>query len=317
MSRIENNIHFIWIGTDIPDDRLNVLLLWLGRTGTYSFYLWTDPHRTEEYARRVAELCKTSELIASRATLQIRARDVGHTLVIENHRHAQTYLHVLAYTTLPALNDPALLYEEIYTWRNYGAASDFLRIWALHQKGGVYLDLDTYPGSGALRPNLSAPRDILFARTSSAGKKMLTNAIIACSARNPALLDLSASIDWSYEEEFPTASFGTREVTDAHWKRFAEAESRREMMRSGKYKLLAKNALGYVMGNPTINRSGPGKIREWIGQREGSPVDEWLDSPVDPNVQPRLYSEWTESLYCFQDQTGYDPIILSKQSWVQ
>jgi len=323
VSTIPNNLHFIWVGGAIPREHAATLLEWATGNPDYACHLWTENKNIEEYVEIIIEEFKFQEQRIDKIFKAINLEGVELTLATYSD---EVTIQISAISGIPALSDVTLLYEEIYTWKNYGAASDILRLWILHQYGGIYMDLDTFPKNHALPTNINAPKNILFGYMQYFTLITLCNHIIASDKQNNQLIDLSRKVALAYGESFSEPIKGVRSIPQKQKDLYDEVDtirqdrSRRAM--SPPDDPMAMLPLKMLLGNLTISRSGPGKIREWIAEQEGTNVDTGNKLAFKYGGGEEL-SDGTEfdqevfDLYSFQKQTKYWPRCESQSSWVK
>ncbi|WP_027720870.1 TcdA/TcdB catalytic glycosyltransferase domain-containing protein [Maridesulfovibrio zosterae] len=159
---IPNKIHFIWVGNEVPNPQARNLAKWAMENPQYEgVWLWTNTSNIERNADIIANILREYPNV-ERVTALTDIIGVKKLIVFRNDTRNLIAINIRSISTLHALGNPSHLYEELTHWKNYGAVSDIIRIWALHAKGGIYLDFDTYSTGAPLPTNINAPFNIHF-----------------------------------------------------------------------------------------------------------------------------------------------------------
>lgn len=133
MLKAPKKMHFIWIGTKIPQKYINNIKTWIETNPDYQAYLWIDS-ATVPPAREYDHLSKIEAIAqAKKAGAEIIDLASPDNQFLQGAKNARWY------------ND-----EASGAYANYAAASDILRLEILLKEGGVYIDTDIQPSSTPL-----------------------------------------------------------------------------------------------------------------------------------------------------------------------
>jgi len=298
-ARIPHNLHFIWVGALVPYNQAQNLCRWVEENPAYEVYFWTEACSTENNALRVYSILKGIPFITA---IDIARGDNAFKIECDraDGQHSTLFIHPI--TILPNFCDMAQVYEEIHTWRNYGAASDILRIAVLHEYGGIYMDFDTYSRGTPLPTNIIAPKGILFAGANPEDRtEYITNAIIAAPQYASELKELSDLIKDKYETyEYPTIAPGIKRFTESAQNRLHRLAKVRQRLKKDPDNPEAYAELLNVVKFMTIGRSGPIIIEFWLVYTRKVELDE-------PEVE----------VYYFQKESGANLYIASEATWIK
>ena len=312
MGIIPNKLSFIWVGKVIPHVHMKTILRWVVQNPLYECHLWIEAKNMDGTVQCALE--SMEQLPQGLGWEYVSATDgqYGRTLIWAGNDMLPRSLHISLVTTLPAISDPIILYEEIDAWANYGTASDILRIWVLHELGGVYMDIDIYPVEQPIPQGITAPKDILFALVED---DLLMNNLIACTRGFPRLKELCRAMDRSYGTEQELVTSGVRKYTEAAVERYGKVRRARERLpnipdsepnEQRVWRLELMENLGVA-----FDRTGYLQIMKWIAEVEGD-----VGTDVDTGT-PYILHEAVRILYTFQKQAGYCPELGSLTSWVK
>ena len=291
---IPNRLHFIWLGARLPEKYAANLLSWLIANPAYEVHLWTESGMVDVNREAVLDALKTRD--DYHPLLNVTTADVfdGKLLTFEGKDPIPHQLLIQTIATVPAISDPGLLYEEMSAWKNYGAASDILRLWVLHHRGGIYMDFDTEMDGGKPLPLLiRAPLGILFADFHDGTKTWVCNAIMAAAENSPNVLESAKALEKAYDTHYPENRL-SRCITTEHLMGLNKViEARHEHAIGGRYAHMLSATIGVYMANPTYER-GASIVTGGIGCE----------------FVPAIYNDIS-----FQKQSGYNPILRSDDSW--
>lgn len=211
---IENNIHFIWVGGVIPEKYvLEIIRCVEMNTPNYQVYLWTDnPSENGAQMQKVGvNHCDNRKGLsgldsslefgdATRSSLKINYTTSKRPIF--GRREDTTSALALTIVDIDELKDQLNSLMRRYNEamdpgiRNYGRASDILRLGVLHMVGGVYMDIDVQ----CLKPlpaDLTA-EDGFLVGFGQAGRASFTNAVMAAPAGSDFIDRLISSIEDMY-----------------------------------------------------------------------------------------------------------------------
>lgn len=134
MKKIPKKLHFIWIGTPIPDKYVQNINHWAELNPDYEVNLWLDTATInhEHLAKAYEQANKTHSVLRDLTTTD---KDLYDRMVNRDY-----------------YNDEATGSDA-----NYAAASDILRLAILESEGGVYIDTDTLPIEHCALGDIDAP----------------------------------------------------------------------------------------------------------------------------------------------------------------
>jgi hypothetical protein len=295
---IPTTLHFIWVGSVIPKRQAACILSWMYKNPKYTVTLWTNrPAENAAFIHSMAD-----ELFNLFSSVRRNAADVRVTRRIDERTI------ILSCTDVSQSRETLgealwARYEDEITERNYGGASDILRIAVLMKVGGIYLDTD----SDALLelPTLTAKDGIMFGRLEG-----FCNAVIAAPPDHPHLRGIMDAItsDYDYWDRLGLLAGYRAGVQDARLAvtaatnanaRYQELSSRENLpaVQAGILAQLpikkaelraAKSILQQQMMSGTLLVTGPTRIALWLymhtggvdtpltwAQRKGVPQDQY------------------------------------------
>jgi hypothetical protein len=342
--RIPAKVHFVWVGAPIPDKQGRQILEWSRQNPGYTVHLWTDKPR--ENARRLGECWESPPAhvkISATESKHLPGRNsqFGYTNDTHQVRSIVRLRDVLSLAGTLGAELAGRAAQELYN-RQYGAASDILRIAILKKEGGIYLDTDSETAT-PLPGSLTAEDGILFGYFTGAGANAtFSNAVIAA-PRDHAYLD---QIQESMSAEYKAWS-EPRKAEKAHWWSTPKSAERLiDQYRHGvddARKTKAENPvlLKERMEALTLVVTGPSRIVLWLYQhvleqrgQAMTPPETWLEqrhvSMNDLNylargkaigetyflmvVKPVLQDKSVRDTYAFPDKYV---TIRSDASWIK
>lgn len=200
--QIENKIHFVWIGNVLPEVYANEILSHLfNNIKYYKFFLWTD--RPLENSKLFRNMDSTYKMIK---TEKIDGRII---LTYKKSYFRTGTLTFISTTTLyTACGSLYQRYEYAKdTERNYGRASDILRLGILRQEGGIYMDTDT-ESLKALPARITAKHGFMMGSRVSTGVGMngmegyregFNNAVMAACANSDFINKAIKSVTFAFQ----------------------------------------------------------------------------------------------------------------------
>jgi hypothetical protein len=125
---IPNIIHFVWIGGNLPEERLNNIKQWKENHRGYAIWVWSDSSWQDPQGK-----IKNGYRI-----MKLKLEDFGAELkdISGDARFYTEHYKKEAGLIKRANNDPN------YSWTNFGTSSDLLRYYILYAYGGIYADSD-------------------------------------------------------------------------------------------------------------------------------------------------------------------------------
>ncbi|MCG8532815.1 MAG: hypothetical protein MI749_19460 [Desulfovibrionales bacterium] len=271
MPPIPRNLHFIWVGSVVPTEYARNFVSWALGNLHYETYLWTEPSHIRHTVKKLLPLFENTAPFHDIAGCRKSATPLGTTLTLRSYTETQHPIHINDYKKVPPLIDRGLLRREMKDWKNYGAASDILRIEILHFSGGIYMDFDTYERYDSLPHELIPPKGLLFL-ISHAAEDLIKNAVIASDKNNDMLSLLAQSIEHEYLPYYPKNEDGIRYTPPQTRKMLMELRDYRIFKEDNKDNPFADFYLGMgledLLKTPTFQRSGPQKIHQWISNYE-------------------------------------------------
>jgi TcdA/TcdB catalytic glycosyltransferase domain len=288
--RIESRLHFVWVGAVIPTRQASCVLSFAIKNPLYNVTLWTNrPQENATAMKGVVDSMKTTLTAGgvrgtgNASVLSFRVKATGQAIEID----------LVAVTLLHGELGPEMKtrYEEELNERNYGGASDILRIAILKREGGIYLDTDS-DAMLELRA-LDAPDGIMFGVLEGRG---FCNAVIAAPEGHGYLQEILEAIrsDYNYWERGGMLAEYRQGVTDARAKvaRAVEVAKTRQLldhMAAGRAKVdfaadpgqiatdakvrAAKTQLQQVMSSGTLLITGPTRVALWLYGHIGGNAD--------------------------------------------
>jgi hypothetical protein len=115
-------LHFIWIGKDIPELYVANIMGWAARNKDYKINIWSD---------KSATISNTISKMDGASSLPFQFRDIDEV----KKENLKTHPKLISY----------LERESSGKFPNYAAASDILRLLILNKEGGIYVDTDETP----------------------------------------------------------------------------------------------------------------------------------------------------------------------------
>ena len=291
MPVIPNRLHFIWVGKPLPAKYADNIMFWIVSNPKYDVTLWTQEVFLERNMTELFEAYQRKHGLGRILSTNLQYTDEGLTVTISEHATKLLTFNVHRIETMTPLTDPAILFEELASWANYGAASDILRMWVLHQSGGIYMDTDTYSPGGSIPCNINAPLGILIHTQELDGKPSASSALLASEKGSQQIKEMAEKYQQNYASDFTFGPTGVTGTTRLHHTRFEAVEISRQVMgdmrRSEKDRAFAQRIFRDAFTTPTINR-----------------VCATLDIPEDGLA-----------VVSFELHSGFHPIIKSEGSW--
>lgn len=195
---IPDKLHFVWIGNPIPHRQAACILSWAVNNPGHSITLWTNNVR--QNALNILNIARIHQTLCANPTYGVVNR-----IDYPGGRYVEFYKVIGGQNVMIETRDVTFLnaglqqkqldnrYHNELLHRNYGAASDILRVILLEQEGGIYLDCDSDP-KAPLPHNLNADDHILFGTVRMFGAPSLCNAVIAAPQGHAYLTDLANNI---------------------------------------------------------------------------------------------------------------------------
>lgn len=202
--KIDNKIHFIWVGKVIPKKYAIGILEHLDLNYKhYTVTLWTDKPKenrdlfastlTDKRFRIRNGTVKnvTKEEIQGRLTL-------GFDDAVDREGSTRKTLSFINISVLNAeCGALKARYKDALAVRNFGRASDVLRLVILRKEGGIYMDTDV-ESKTSLPPSIDA-KDGFLMGYGQAGRQVFTNAVMAASTKSDFVPELIKSIQFTFE----------------------------------------------------------------------------------------------------------------------
>lgn len=295
MARIPNKLHFVWVGTALPDKYALNLLEWRFCNPQYEVYLWTESKLFSSNAFAILRTAREEGEAHQVVGTEIVDDKSGVKLVITKEDKTTLVIFMYSIGVIPPLSDVAILQEELTAWKNYGAASDILRMAIVHAFGGIYMDFDTYIENRQPLPlDIEAPYGILMLENSQ-GELLL--AILASVVQSYHVYILAKRHSESYFLEYQKVGAGVVKVTSAMRERMAKVKELREKLSSAEVQeeeqsIALENQFRDYFVEPTLQR--------FAGTQ--------FDIHGFGNLKEHVF-------YSFQRQSGYYPRIESEGSW--
>jgi len=285
---IPKTLHFIWVGSVIPKRQAACILSWMYTNPKYAVTLWTN--KPAENTNFIMSLAEEMRSLFSGAGRNANATEVRLTRKVDSRKVVLSCKDVI--TLQDALGDAlwARYCGEINE-RNFGGASDILRIAALKKDGGVYLDTD----SDALLelPTLEARDGIMFGVF-----RGFCNAVIAAPQGHQYLQGLMDAINSDYiywDNRGLLASYRTgvqdarlrvaaATADKARWEQLSTRQNFPAVQAGINEKLAsktgdlrtAKSILQQQMSSGTLLVTGPTRIALWLYMQVGG-----ADTPIN------------------------------------
>lgn len=318
---IPRNIHFILLREEPQTVVVRTILQWVLQNPLYHVRVWVDAVCKEACLERIKEGCR--EFQYGDQEWHLRAEDhVSHTdLFIHTTIEGRFVVSVYVLNALVPLYDPVMLYEEMTTYDNRQSAVEVYRTWVLYEYGGIYLKPFCRPARKMLPPVITAPRGILLGRVLSEGEIRVDDYLMACPAKSQRIESLCAALHEDFEEQVPEWGHGARHLdkwehlrleTFGVFKEWEERPPDATRIR----KPCVQQMMKYYQHDMIADRTGVEKIREWLSKHEEVDVDTMRKVSFSGAPHSGFYYRgWLEdrpdvvSLYIFEDQTGYAPIL--------
>jgi len=296
MPTIPSKLHFIWVGKPIPIRFADNIIIWAEQNPQYEVALWTQHHLVEESVARLVRAFQNR--FAQTFPISLLAQRLQHGLrvTIREKNDAERAEELLTISvneinTLSPLIDPTLLAEEMYEWKNYGAASDILRFWVIYEMGGIYMDVDTYTTGQKIPCNISAPLGFLIYIHESYGAPSMLNCIMASTKGLEKVKEMATQQAGSYRNEYAQVAPGVLKFSEA-------ADVRLETVKSARS----------VLADPAASLDDKADAER-----------DFTKNFVIPTTRRMRYafnfsSDELEDI-SFTFQSGFEPIIKSEGTW--
>ncbi|WP_291328929.1 glycosyltransferase [Desulfovibrio sp. UCD-KL4C] len=291
---IPNKIHFIWVGNPLPFEQARNFVKWAIENPRYEgVWLWTNKYNIEVNLNILKKILNIDQRVEE---VVISSNIEGIDLQISIKPDLGARIFIRSIESLPPLEgSEKYLSKALGEWKNYGMASDILRIWVLYQEGGIYMDFDTYSTGGSLSTGIRAPRDILFGQWDYKERGVdgkLVNAVIAASQSSDELKLLAGFMKRRLDEVIPDS----KAQTD-----LATIDELRVQIRTKKDELsLLQRKLRDSLEPLTLSTTGPDSLAEWFYE------------------QKKMWPQGDETIpYSFQRQSGYNLRIESENTWLR
>jgi hypothetical protein len=309
--QIPNKLHFIWVGNPIPDRQASTVLSWAMHNPGYTAILWTN--EVKENVERLRQLAARFPSIMDDPSVD--QQDSTHARLIVGNKTKKRYSEILVKSHLD-LNEVmgrtlSPRYFKELEHRNYGGASDILRIALLKHEGGIYLDTDSDPGTD-LPGSLTAEDGILFGVLQNRG---FCNAVIAAPAGHQYLDEIADAMAGDYDH-------WEQEGLLAQYRRGVEdARGALDQARKGTNEQAIRNAktqLQQQISSGTLLITGPTQVAIWLYLHTGgshTPVA-WAKDKLGPEFKPSTHLQQAEVVANFQNMVVgprlRDPAIFKK-----
>lgn len=257
--QIPDKIHFIWVGGTIPVRQGSTVLSWALRNPAYKTQLWTN--KPEENAVAIERIAGSFPSLVDDPSVLTAPWKKGEARVVMMSRQLKkpVEVHCRHHAKLHSqmgLKLTARFFSELAN-RNFGGASDILRIAALQEEGGIYLDTDS-DAMDSLPGNLTAEDGVLFGVLDQRG---FCNAVIAAPAGHPYLLEIAEAMtaDYEYWERKGLLSKYRRGVEEARAGLVAAKVGGNERVIKA-----AKTRLQQNISSGTLLITGPTRVAIWL-----------------------------------------------------
>ena len=315
MPVVQNNIHYIWVGSPLPEaPQAQQAVKWIMENPHYTFYMWGEGRFVEQNIITLKTLLEGEHNAIFIEHIALMEPLEGPQLIITLRGGRRQIVYSRSITLLPSLGNTSLfMLEELEEWKNYGAASDILRIWALYEHGGIYMDFDIYSNGQPLPLNIEAPDGILMGCASPLEGIGLVNSVLAAPAESKLLKGFCEAIEERYSDEYmPTEGTDAKAFNYAGNSRLSALQQiRREIEEAPdpERKTELKKALKELISVHTIMRTGPQMLVEWAHHQ-------WeLENYPDPDWMAIMPEDFTR--YDFATVTGYPIRIEFENSWIK
>ena len=306
MSVIPNRLHFVWVGTNLPDRHARNVLNWVLQNPMYDIYLWTETHQMETQLGIILEILQEFVTQSRVEGMELEPVLIGKRILLYKNGEEVGKLYLGTIAVIPPMEgSETIFYEEHLVARNYGVSGDFLRMWVLYEFGGIYSDLDVFPVAQPLPLNIVAPKGVLFA-TSEKNDRELMNSFMATDMGFDKLkimvqMQVKAYRGQITRKEKEGVEYW--EVSDwytSHCAQLNRDRARRDACApDDPRRATFQHSIASLITLETVFRTGPLQVWKWLGTVDGV----------------RMFTEDVDD-YSFPRQTGYNPIVGSEESWV-
>ncbi len=191
MPHIPKIMHFVWAGGSkrMPIKKIKAILEWKREHSDFEVRIWVD-EKTEGKLTGIIDGYRTSFDVAAKALhydldfSQIQFKDITEEKVVTEFSR----------------------YEIDRLRPNYGASSDLLRYRILPKFGGMYADMDVYPGELPLDDPKSGilfdqelPSHQFFYDPNSQGTTQVGNDFFVCTVQNPVMKEIEYISEDNYK----------------------------------------------------------------------------------------------------------------------
>jgi hypothetical protein len=296
--KIPEKLHFIWVGATIPHRQASTVLSWALTNPGYEVVLWTNADKIRDNATELENVAKLFPSLIGPSASEIKPTHAH--LVLGSRTGAKKYseIRVKPHNAVGEMGfKMSARYQQELRARNYGGASDILRIAVLHKEGGVYLDTDS-DALDALPTGMTAEDGILFGVLRNRG---FCNAVIAAPAGHKYLKEIADAMigDYDYwEDKGLLAKY--REGVEKARTGLAEAKRRggEAQIRSAKTKLQEQISSG------TLLITGPTQVSIWLYLHVGgsyTPLGWTRERLGSPDYLPANHLEQAQVVAAFQN----------------
>jgi mannosyltransferase OCH1-like enzyme len=190
-------IHFIWVGGPLKAQHFENILNWGKRNRGYQIKVWMDSGLFPTDEDGLPQVGFFDKSPRRKYQFWKKRTSFGEKNIVVEDLAQNGFLNQMKNRTF-------FIDESLGNGRNFGAASDILRVELLLKFGGIYMDVDTYPGKKMLPQNLEAPHGVLFAYyyNSESALGAWCNAVIASEPNNALLKAFSHQIAENYGKKY-------------------------------------------------------------------------------------------------------------------
>lgn len=141
--RIPIKIHFIWIGTIIPDEYLNNIIRWRELNLNMTVCLWIDQRTIDDTRENIMNFYRK---VVQHNIKLLDVAEVFNKITDQRILQEVTQIYETEIGLIPRvlLGDENIVLEDLHI-KNYGMATDILRILIVKYFKGFYLDTDLIP----------------------------------------------------------------------------------------------------------------------------------------------------------------------------
>jgi hypothetical protein len=302
---IPDKLHFIWVGATIPHRQASTVLSWALKNPDFPVTLWTNADKIRDNAKQLEDVAKLFPSLIGPAASEVKSASAR--LVLGSRVGAKKYpeIHLRAPTAVGEMGfKVSARYQQELRARNFGGASDILRIAVLNKEGGIYLDTDSDPDA-ELPTGMTAADGILFGIY---GKTGFCNAVIAAPAGHKYLAEIAAAMtgDYDYWETEGLLAKYRRGVKEARAKLMqAKLGGSEPQIR------LAKTQLQEQISSGTLLITGPTQISIWLYLHVGgsyTPLGWAREQFKDPAHVPGNHLQQAQVVAAFQNSV-VKPVI--------